>query len=166
MDVFDAVEKRRSIRKYLPKEIPKEQLMKLLESARLAPSGSNIQPWELIVVTDPETKRALVSACKDQDFVGECSAVVAGLDNPKAKWHKVDVTIALEHIALTAMDLDLGTCWIGAFYSEQVKEILGIPEEKNLVALLTVGYPAESPPATSRKPLEKLVHWEKYGSTT
>ena len=103
MDVVTAIQRRRSIRKYKNAELPKELLMQILEVARLAPSGANRQPWQLVVVTDAEKKKALVPICKDQKFVGECSVFIAGIDEPTQKWARVDVAIALEHIALAAM---------------------------------------------------------------
>ena len=163
MDVFDAVKARRTVRKYLPKELSEKHLLRLLEAARLAPSGMNLQPWELVVVTLAEGKRALVPACNGQQFVGECSVVIAGLDDPKAKWAKVDLALAMEQLVLQAVELGLGSCYIGAFSQEKVKAALGVPDDREVVMLLTVGYPAERPPAQEKKSVERLVHRERYG---
>ncbi|RLG60025.1 nitroreductase [Candidatus Geothermarchaeota archaeon] len=162
MDVIDAIRKRRSIRRYERKEISREALNRLLEAARLAPSAKNIQPWKLVVVTDDSLKRKLVRACLGQTFIGECSAVIVGVGDPSYKWHVVDTTIALEHIVLEAVELGLGTCWIGAFNESEVKRILGIPEDKKVVACLTVGYPAESPSPRPKKSIEELVCFNRY----
>jgi nitroreductase len=162
MDVFEAFDRRRTTRRYKAEELPRKDLLRLLEAARHAPSGMNAQPWELVAVTAPEGKKALVPACNGQEFVGSCSAVIAGVDDPKAKWQRVDLALAMEHIVLAATDLGLGTCYIGAFSQEKVKKLLGVPEGRQVVMLLTVGYPAEKPQAQPKKPLDKLVHWEKY----
>ena len=163
MDVISAIHRRRSIRKYKNKEIPKELLMEILEAARQAPSGANKQPWRLVVVTDPETKKALVSICKEQKFVAECSAFIVGIDDPAQKWSRVDLAIALEHMVLAAVEKGLGTCWIGAFDPEKKSAHLGVPKGLVVTACLALGYPDEAPEARGRKNLNDLVHWEKYG---
>jgi nitroreductase len=163
MDVISAIHKRRSIRKYKNKDIPKELLMEILEAARQAPSGANKQPWQLVVVTDPETKKALVPICKEQKFVAECSAFIVGIDDPAQKWSRVDLAIALEHMVLAAVEKGLGTCWIGAFDPERMGAQLGVPKGLVVTACLTLGYPDEAPEARGRKNLNDLVHWEKYG---
>ncbi len=163
MELLSAIQNRRSIRRYKDKEIPHDHLIEILEAARLAPSGANRQPWQLIVVTDAERKRGLVPICKDQKFIADCSAFIAGIDDPSQKWARVDVAIALEHIALTAVDKGLGTCYIGAFDGEKLATYLGVPKPFVVTVGLTLGYPDESPEARSRKPMPELVHWERYG---
>ena len=162
MDVITAIQRRRSIRKYKNAELPKELLMEILEVARLAPSGANRQPWQLVVVTDAEKRKALVPICKDQKFVGECSVFIAGIDDPTQKWARVDVAIALEHIALAAVSKGLGTCWIGAFDQEKMQAALGVPKGFVITAGMTLGYPDEAPEARTRKTMSELVHWESY----
>ena len=164
MDVFDAIRKRRSVRSYQDRPVEKEKLEKVLEAARLAPSAKNRQEWRFIVVTDEEKIKMLVDACKGQRFVGEAPVVIAGLADPSvSRWYKVDIGIAMEHMALEAVELGLGTCWIGAFYPEKVKEILDIPDEKEVVALLTLGYPKdEGERITSRKSLNEIVCYNRY----
>jgi nitroreductase len=162
MDVLEAVRKRHTIRKFKNKEIPRKDLSRLLESARLAPSGMNLQPWELVVVTAPAGKEALVEPCMNQHFVGECSVVIAGLDDPKAKWARVDLALAFENIVLAATELGLGCCFIGAFSEQKVKTTLGIPPSRAVTMLLAVGYSDERTEGPQKKSLEQLVHWEKY----
>ena len=162
--MFDAIRKRRSVRSYQDRPVEKEKLEKILEAARLAPSAKNRQEWRFIVVTDEEKIKMLVDACKGQRFVGEAPVVIAGLADPSvSRWYKVDIGIAMEHMALEAVELGLGTCWIGAFYPEKVKEILDIPDEKEVVALLTLGYPKdEGERITSRKSLNEIVCYNRY----
>ncbi len=164
MDVFEAIKLRRSVRAYRDKPVEKEKIQKLLEAARLAPSAKNRQEWRFIVVTDKRTRELLVDACKGQKFVGEAPLIIVGLADPSvSRWYKVDLGISMEHIVLEATELGLGTCWIGAFYEDKVKEILNIPENKEVVALLTVGYPREEGSRlTGRKKLEEIVCYEKY----
>jgi nitroreductase len=162
MSVFDTIKDRRSIRTYKGERIPKDQIEKLLEAARLAPSAGNRQNWKFIVVENEQIKHQLVPACNNQAFVGTSSHVIAGIGDPEQKWHQVDLAIALEHVVLEAVELELGTCWIGAFNEEEVKKILKIPQDRKVVALLTVGIPAELPAARPRKALEEIVAYDEY----
>ncbi|MCO5382302.1 MAG: nitroreductase family protein [Methanosarcina barkeri] len=122
MGVFDTIKDRRSIRTYKDERIPKDKLEKLLEAARLAPSAGNRQNWKFIVVENEQIKNQLVTASNNQVFVGTASHVIAGIGDFAQKWHQVDLSIALEHIVLEAVELGLGTCWIGAFNEEEVKK--------------------------------------------
>jgi nitroreductase len=163
MDVMSAIQKRRSIRKYKNKEIPRDLLLEVLDAARLAPSGANRQPWQLIVVTDPEQRKALVPICKDQKFVADCSAFIIGVDDSTQKWARVDLAIAMEHIALAAVEKGLGTCWIGAFDGEKMATHIDLPKGLVITACMTLGYPDESPDARSRKSMNEVLHWQKFG---
>ena len=156
--------KRRSIRKYKDKEIPADILVEILETARLAPSGANKQPWQLVVVTDPQVKKGLVPICKEQKFVADCSAFIAAVDEAGQKWVKVDAAIALEHIALAAVDRGLGTCWIGAFDPEKMGAYLGLPSGRQVTVCMTLGYPDEEPEARPRKEMKEIVSWNRYGN--
>jgi nitroreductase len=145
MDVFEAVKKRRSVRTYLPDPIPTSVLKQILEAGRLAPSACNLQPWHFIVVTDPQ-KRRVLSAGRFAKFLTKCPVVIVGCGDRAAspKWCIVDTTIALENMVLVATEKGIGTCWIGSFNEESVKEFLKIPKEFTVVAMLSVGYPLDS----------------------
>lgn len=172
MDVFEAIQQRRSVRTYELTPVPKEKLNRILEAAQMAPSASNIQPWHFIVVTDSEKRRKLAEGGTYAKFLVECPVVIVGCGDHKAspKWHVVDVTIALEHMVLTATNEGLGTCWIGSFQESQVKELLKIPENFRVIALLALGYPHESldlqrkiiKTVRRRKELEKIVSYDEY----
>jgi nitroreductase len=160
---MNAIKKRRSIRKYSKRPIPEKDLMELLEVARLAPSGANRQPWEIILVREETQKKELVPLCKDQKFIADCSVLLVGVDDPEQKWQRVDLAIAFDHITLAAVEKGLGTCWIGAFDREAVARYLKVPEGKVVTACLTLGYPAEDPEPRHRKEMEDLFHWGEYG---
>jgi nitroreductase len=152
MEFYKVVKTRRSIRSYKPDIPPQDVLDRISEAARIAPSGSNRQPWRFIFVTDPVLKKGLVSACGNQKFVGEAPIVVVacGYD---IKYNRggymggmsflVDVTIAFTHLILAARSEGLGTCWIGEFENDKVRGILGIPDGYNVVAVTPLGYPEE-----------------------
>lgn len=164
MDVSSAIRARRSIRKYEKREIPEDVLEDLLDSARLAPSSNNSQRWSMVVVTDQTTKDRLVPVSGNQKFVGTCSAYLVGVAEPGAYYSMVDMTIALDHLSLRAVELGLGTCWIGDFEPDKVKAILGIPKDREVPICMTVGYPALSPAARKRKKLSEIFHADRWGS--
>lgn len=163
VEVMEAIRSRRSIRKFRSEELPQEHLEKLLEAARLAPSGANRQPWEMVVITDLKKMADLVPLCKNQKFITDCCLFLVGIDDPQQKWARVDVTIALDHVTLVAQELGLGTCWIGAFDGDKMGEYLKIPRGRSITVCLAVGYPDESPDARDRKLMESLFHKEEYG---
>ncbi|MCK4321902.1 nitroreductase family protein [candidate division WOR-3 bacterium] len=169
MDVKDAIMERRSVRSYKDKEIPEEDLNTLLEAARLAPSARNKQSWKFIVIRDKEKREVLAQAAAEQEFVGEAPVVIAAVAlEPDyvmrcgVPAYAVDLAITVDHITLQAVELGLGTCWIGAFYQDQVREILKIPDNCKVVALLPVGYPATSGGLKNRKSLKEIICYETF----
>lgn len=112
MEVSTAIANRRSVRKYKPEQISKEDMSKILEAARLSPSARNDQARKLIVITDEKIKLEMVAACKNQSFVKECGAVLIAVHNPEKRWSAEDCVIMLDHITLQAEELGMGTCWI------------------------------------------------------
>lgn len=165
MDVKGAISMRRSIRKYEKKPLPEETLDALLECARQAPSANNAQRWSVVVVTDEAVKQRLVQASGGQRFVGDCSAYLVAVAEPGSPYPAVDVAIALDHLSLAAAERGLGTCWVGDFDQEEVKEVLGIPKDRGIPICMALGYPAQSPPARKRKPLSGLFHRGLWGRT-
>lgn len=161
MNVSDSIKARRSIRKYRRKAIPSEVLNKILDAARLAPSSNNLQEWNVVVVTDDALKATLVPASGNQGFVGECSAYLVGV--AATDYNAIDISIAFDHISLQAVELGLGTCWIGDFNPDQVKGILGIPEHLKVHICMTLGYPDEAPSASRRKSLDRIFFKDQWG---
>lgn len=175
MDLFEVVEKRRSIRKFQPKPVATEDLRRILEAGRLAPSGGNSQPWYFVVVRHPETKKALAMAADNQMFVADADTVIAALGDPTISAaelpyelsstripYKQDPMIAVEHMILAATALGYGTCWIGAFNERKVKKILKIPESLAVIALLPIGVPDEDPPQRLRKAFTEIFFKESF----
>jgi len=166
MDVMEAIRTRRSIRAYKPDPVPEEKLMACLEAARLAPSAGNRQPWLFIVVRDPQVKEKLREAYGAEWFY-QAPVIICACGSPDCAWTRsdgkcycdVDVTIAMDHLILEAWEQGLGTCWIGAFDAEKVKEVLDIPEDYEPIAMTPLGFPAEQPAPKPRKPLEEIVRF-------
>jgi nitroreductase len=168
MDLMQAIRDRRSIRDYRDMPVEEEKLQGVLQAGRLAPSARNMQDWKFIVVKDAATRQKLAVAARDQKFVGQAPVVIAACGTSDLVMtcgqpaYPIDVAIALDHMTLAAASLGLGTCWIGAFYEDKVKEILGVPPEIRVVALLPLGYPAEQPAPRPRKNLDDIVAWEHW----
>ena len=171
MSVLDIIKKRRSIRKYKENPVPEDVLNRVMEAARLAPSGKNFQPWKFIIVRSQELKHKLAEACFGQHFMAKASLIIVACGFPDTcyahqgrymKSWPIDVAIALEHLVLQAQEEDLGTCWIGAFEEKKVKSLLGIPEDVRVVALTPLGYPDEEPRFRGRKRLEEIISYDKF----
>jgi nitroreductase len=172
MDVFEAIQKRKSNRNYETTKIPKETLEKLLEAARLSPSAKNIQPWHFIIVTDTE-KRTVLSKGVFAKFLNDAPVVIVLCGDQKASpdWYVVDVALAGENMVLAATAEGLGTCWVGSFDEKNVKTLLGVPDNLRVVALLAVGYSVEKVSMANkilqlvrrRKSLGEIASWEMYG---
>jgi nitroreductase len=164
-EVLAAIETRRSVRRYRDESMPEADLRWILEAARIAPSAANRQPWSFVVVQEPDRRRKLAAACKNQMWMADAAAIVCACSLPEVteKWHALDTMIAMEHIILAATSLGYGTCWIGAFVPEEVAAVLEIPPHMNIVALTPIGVPDETPDARPRRPFDDVFHMEKAG---
>ncbi len=166
MEFMDVVRKRRSIRKYKPTSVPRDDIEYVLEAARLAPSWGNRQCWRYIVVTDEATRKRITMT----DWAARAPVVIVGCGDPSKAGNKdakpyymLDVGISMEHLCLAAAEKGLGTCWLGGQIDEGViRKELGIPESHRVVALTPLGYPDESPATKERKPMADMVSWERW----
>ncbi len=195
----EAIEKRRSIRKFKPDSIPYEHIEAIMDSARLAPSGCNAQPWRFKIVTEEDVKIQLAQSAFNQSFIATapvvivCCADIKGYldgtvsgaqdlgkigavedkivsiigDRVKAMETvsinelgpriAANVAVAIEHIVLRAMDFELGTCWIRLLDEQKIKKIFGWDDNIYIIALLPMGYPAESPEPRKRLKLSDIL---------
>jgi nitroreductase len=168
MEFYEVIKTRRSIRSYKADAVPEESLRRVLDAARIAPSGSNRQPWRFYVVKDPDKRRRVAQACGGQTWIGQAPTVIVatGWRVPFSRGGYMgemsfimDVGIAFTHLILAARAEGLGTCWIGDFQNAEVKEALGLPDELDVVAVTPLGYPDRGgfTEETRRKPLEEIV---------
>ena len=168
MTVMEAIAQRTSVRSYLPKPVEKEKLDRILEAGRLAPSANNTQSWKFVVVTDEKRRAQMVEACTGQKFVGEAPVVLVVCANQKKIMRcgmparTIDCSIALSFMILEAAELGLGTCWLGAFQEDEVRRILNVPEDYDIVAVTPLGYPASPAHKSSRKPIEEILVKETF----
>ena len=165
MDTMEAIMERRSIRQYKADPIPRDDLLQILEAGRQAPSAANRQPWHFIVVEDPAQRRRVAAVCGNQTWMAEapCILIAVGRPDVNAKWYRVDVAIALQTMVLAARSLGYGTCWIGAFEPDELKEVCGVPENLDIVACTPLGVPAVVPAPRNRKPWAELFSFDSYG---
>jgi len=173
MDLSEAIKGRRSIRNFKPDEVSEKDVERLIEAAVSAPSAGNIQPWELVVARKPEIRRKLVEAAYGQSFIEEAPVVIVVCANEDRSSQRYglrgqtlyclqDTAAATQNMLLTAYSLGLGTCWVGAFKEDEVREALKIPTGIRPVAIVPVGYPSKSASARQKRPVEHVVHRETF----
>jgi nitroreductase len=173
MDVLEAIKGRRSIRAFKSDDVSPEIVKKLIDAARRAPSAGNIQPWEFVIVRESKIKRSLAEAALDQVFIEEAPVVVVVCANEnrssqgygargKNLYCIQDTAAAIQNILLFAYSIGLGTCWVGAFKEDEAREILKIPSGIRPVAIIPIGYPAETPLPRIRRPINLIVHYETF----
>jgi nitroreductase len=169
MTVLEAIQQRRSVRKYRDQPVEEEKLLRVLEAARLSPSASNQQNWKFIVVRDAGKRARLVEAARQQKFVGQapvvlvaCSTLPEGIMSCGQRRSTVDLSIATSFMILEAAELGLGTCWLGSFDEQKVKDVLDIPDKISVVTMFPLGYPDESPRPRVRKNLADIVSYDQY----
>ena len=175
MDFFEVVKKRRSIRKYQEKKVPREYVEKILEAAFYSPSSMNRRAWHFVVVDDKELIKKLANTRQALRFLetAPLAIVVCGDERISSAW-VFDASIAAEHIQLAATALGLGTCWghvLDRQHSEEksaedyVRELLGIPEHVRVLCVIGIGYPAEDKEEHKEEEIMwNRVHWNRFGS--
>ena len=167
MSFMDLVQKRRSVRRYDARPIPKDEILKCLESARLAPSACNSQPWHFIVIDEPELRKRVAGRIFSglyamNQFAKEAPVLVAVETRASGtaatlgglfrgvRYNLIDIGIAVEHFVLQAAAEGLGTCWLGWFDEKGVKRALGLPRSTRIDILVSVGWPADAAPGPDR----------------
>jgi nitroreductase len=161
MEALEAIRRRRSVRSYTGDPIPREDLEKIVDAARLAPSGYNRQPWEFIVVTDRGAIDQLKIAALWMENVG---AIIAVVMETSSKFWLEDGSAAVENILIASTALGYGSCWLQGYTEPregEFKELLDIPDDKKLLTLVPIGVPSEWP-TKEKKPLSEVLHWERY----
>ena len=173
MEVMEAIRARRSIRAYKPAPLAEAQLAAFLEAVRLAPSWKDRQCWQVVVITDRETILGLAPLLRNnpgQQVYETAPCFVLFFADPARSgerdgkpYYMTDIGIAMENAVLAATELGLGTCWVGAFDEEPIKEYLGAPQNLRLVALTPLGVPDETPDPRPRMELSEFVHHNRWG---
>ncbi len=165
MDLFEAIEKRASVRTYDAVEVPEADLLKIADAGRRAPSGANRQPLQFISITSAETLKALERV---QASFATASAAIGIVADPQAsRWWLEDASAAAENMLLAIAALGYASVWVeGTLIKEEdfAKELLSVPNSKRLTILLPIGKATQETPQADKKPLEEVLWRETYGS--
>lgn len=169
MEFLDLARRRWSVRTYEDRSVEDDKLQQVLEAARLAPSAANRQPIGLVVVRTAG-RRDELRGVYDREWFVTAPVVIAVCIVPGEAWTRddgrsyadLDAAVAVDHLMLSATELGLGTCWVAAFDAERAREILGIPGDVEPIAFVALGYPGAEPPLKERKPLEAIVHEDRW----
>ena len=166
MTFSELVHARRSIRQYRPDPVPPELVEQVLEAGRWAPSACNSQPWEFIVVTDPQVREAIYQLANvvglKWPHLRTAPVTVVVCARKLTPYSRDDCIFAGQNMLLAAQDLGLGACWIGGFNERKMKQLLRVPEGYLLPGMFTLGYPAATPNPTPRRELTTMVHADTY----
>jgi nitroreductase len=164
MEVFEAIAKRRTVRKYTGAPVSCEDLEKIFNAGRLAASGMNNQPWVFIAITDPEMLRRL--RVPEDHWMQKAGAVIAVVMDPASRWWIEDAAASVQNMLLACTTLGYGACWLEGYTSrneEAFKKILNIPESLRLFTLVAIGVPDEQP-IKEKKSLDDVLRWQRYTS--
>jgi nitroreductase len=169
MDIYDLIEKRRSVRTFREDPIPSESMDKLKNAMRLAPSAHNAQSYKFILVTDKELKKQIAEESSSQRFIATAPVIVVAVSlmpedtlSSGVSTYAMDIAIALDHLTLVAVEENLGTCWVGSFNEVPIKKILNVPDKCKVVAIMPIGTPYDDPDVKSRKKIGELFCNETF----
>jgi len=171
MDFTDVIIKRRSHRKFKEDIIEDEILERIIEAGRLAPTWSNKQGARYIIVKSKSLIKEIADATSQKWIESVPMLIVvciapsrSGKNISGLEYFTVDASICMEHIVLAATNEGLGTCWVGLFNEDKIKDALSIPEKVRVIALTPLGYSRYTPREQIRKPIEQICFSEKYGN--
>ncbi|MFH1327672.1 MAG: nitroreductase family protein [Candidatus Bathyarchaeota archaeon] len=174
MDVLEAIKTRRSVRRFKTTPVNADLILRIIDAARYSPSSRNRQPWEFVIIRTQDVKRKLSQIHEFSWPVREAPVSVLVLGNQKLSARRVpqDCSCAIQNMWLAAHSFGIGCCWVAVhstedyIIEEKVKEILPIPENYRVIAIIAMGYPDEKPDQKDLKSLEELIHWEEFQCTS
>ena len=166
MDIFEAMHTQRAIRRYTSDPVSNEEIAKIMKATTHAPSGGNSQPWHFIVIQNPETLRQIGNIASSGSFIGGAPLAIAVVMD-HANRPELDAGRSLQQTELAAWSEGVGGCVAGIRGEEnsRVKELLGVPDDLELVIVMAFGYPTDAAKAGGkrRKPLSEIAHSERFG---
>jgi len=168
--VLAAVRGRRTIRNYTSKEVEKGLLDAVLEAGRWAPSGKNGQPWRFIVIGDQKIKEALSQCTRYGSIIDQAPVAIAVFLDSQSSYDRTKdlqaIGACMENMLLVAYSLGLGASWQGEILNRraEVEKLLGVPADYELMAVLTLGFPASSDQLSSRRALREIAYLDRYGN--
>lgn len=173
METLDCIHSRASVREYKSDPVPDAAISEIIEAATQAPSSGNVQDWEFVIVRTSEGRSALASAAFEQGFVAKAPVVIvvcsdterisnAYGERGKTLYSVQNTAAAIQNLMLAAWDRGLGTCWVGAFSEDAVRDAVVLPSNARPFAIITLGYPADRQAKPRRKPVDRVMHWETF----
>ena len=174
MELSDAIKQRRSIRKFSERTVSDALLLELVHAGAVAPSASNLQAWQFVVINKPELVRkvnlfspglsgkppVIIAICSDMDY-----ASIHGSTNSEVYGCIMDASMAAENIMLKALEFGLGTCAIKSYNVGAVSKLLNLPNHFRMELLISVGYPEGDLKPRRLRPLEEILHWNTWEET-
>ena len=168
MDVYRCIRSRLTVRNFKPDPVPEAVIRQMLHAARWSPSARNRQPWNFIVIQDRETLAQIGRIASSGGFIGGAPLAVAVVMD-RAGRPEFDAGRSLQHMELTAWSLGVGGCVAGIRGEEndRVRELLQVPDDKDLVTVMAFGYPTDEAAGGTkvRKNLSEFAHREKFGQS-
>ncbi len=166
MDLIELIKKRRSVREFADRLIPKEVLENIIDAGRFAPTARNVQPWRFVAVTEKETLQKIAGITEHGKFIASSGACVL-VFSEDTKYYLEDCSAATQNIMLAAAASGIGSCWVAGDKKAYVKEfnlLLGVPENLKIVSLICLGYPVTDKVfrIMEKKNLKEILHWEKF----
>jgi len=173
MDFQELAKNRYSCRSYRDQPVEDEKVLYVLDTARMAPSAKNLQPWHFVVIQEPDNL-ARIKSCYGGQWLNTAPMIIVACGDHKGAWYRadgknhtdIDVAIAIDHLTLAATNIGLATCWICHFDVMKCARILQLPEGVEPIAMIPLGYPADHPDTSrhqvKRKKLEDIIHKSKF----
>ncbi len=175
METLNCIESRRSIRKYLDKQVEFEKIGNVLNAGRLAPSSGNLQDWKFILVTEQDLRKQIAEACMQQYWMATAPVHIVICNQPvrtermygkrgEELYGIQNAAAAAQNMLLASTDQGLGSCWVGAFQESMLQRALSIDDDARPMAVITIGYPDEVPQPPMKQTLENVTFIERWGS--
>lgn len=163
MDAIECLKTRRSIRSYLPGTVEKSVIEDIVDCGRLAATGINVQPWQFVAVTRPETLRALAAITDHGKFIADVPCCIVVFCE-KTKYYLEDGAAATQNLLLAARAHGLGSCWVAGDkkpYCDEIRRLLKVPDNHTLLSIVAIGH-TQSTPSPAKKSLAEVLHWEQF----
>lgn len=163
MEAIEAIRTRRSVRDFKSDPVPREVIEEIIDCGRLATTARNDQPWEFVVVTEPEMRKKIAEAAEYGKFIATAPVCVLVICR-ETKYYLEDGCNAAENILIAARAHGLGSCWVAGDkkpYAETLLRMVGAPKGMKLICEIAIGYP-KSVPQPPKRALGEVLHWERY----
>ncbi|MGD0336133.1 MAG: nitroreductase family protein [Candidatus Omnitrophota bacterium] len=166
MEILEAIKKRRSVREFFDRPVPKELVEEIIDAGRFAATARNIQPWEFIVVTRKDTLKKIAQLGENGGCIAGASLCIAVFCSD-TKYYLEDGCAATQNILLAATAKGIASCWVAGDkkpYCAEASTLLGVPSEFKLVSLIALGYPVSAAAfnIAEKRKLSEVLHWEKF----